>query len=392
MTTIVFWLCLAGMTVLALTFVLLPLLRGRASAEVTRRDANIALYRERIQEIEQAVAAGGFGQEDADALKLELDRRLVTEVDVTPVSALPAAFSARSRHAMALLLLLALPAVAVSVYMVNSDWQLVLASDGPEAVQLLLKRLERHLENEPKDSDAWFLLAKSRADLKQYDAAATAYAQLNVLSPSAETLVAEGEARGMANDGNLQGRPAVLIEQALRLDPNNARGLWYAGLVARQQADDATAVRYWNQLASQQLPDDFRSFLNSQIAQAGGKPAPVPEIFKLLLQISLSPSLNRQVPAETPVFIYARTAGAKGPPLAVIRRQFSELPLAIQLDDSHSMLPDRKLSSVDQWAVTARVALQGTAETQSGDLIAEKLVTRNQLGKPISLVMDRVVP
>jgi cytochrome c-type biogenesis protein CcmH len=391
-TTIVFWLFLTVMTVLALSFFLLPLLRGRADAEVTRRDANIAMYRERIQEVEQAVASGGYAQEDANAIKQELDRRLVSEVDVTPDPVLPASIGVRSRHVMALLLLVALPALAISVYLGNSDWQLALASDGPQAVQLLLERLERHLENEPKDSDAWFLLAKSRADLKQYDAAAKAYAQLNVLSPSAETLVAEAEARGMANDGNLQGRPASLIEQALRTEPNHARGLWYAGLMARQRGDDDKAVRYWNQLAGQPLPDDFRMFLNAQITQAGGKPTPVPEGFRLVLQVSLSPSLARQVPAETPVFIYARAKDAKGPPLAVIRRQFSELPLTIQLDDSLSMLPDRKLSSVDQWAVTARVALQGTAETQSGDLIVEEHVTREQLGKAINLVIDRVVP
>ncbi len=391
MTTTLFWSIVLVMTGLALSFLLVPILRARSHGQVTRRDTNIALYRERVEELEQTLRTGGCSEEEAAALKAELDRRLVSDVETSSDTTLVST-SSRSRYVMAMITLVVLPVMAMGVYLYNSDWRLALAGNGPEAVQILLERLEQHLLQEPKDADAWLMLAQSRAQLQQYEAAAAAYSRLNALQPSAETLVAEAEALGMANAGNLQGRPALLVEQALRLDPDVARGLWYAGLVARQQGSDSKAVEVWNTLARQQLPDDFRTFLNSQIVQAGGKPAVAPVTLRIQVKVSVSPDLAKTVPATTPVFIYARDESGKGAPLAVIRRQYSELPLEVTIDDSTSMLPERRVSSVDRWVLTARVSLQGTAETRSGDLVTEQVINRDQIQKPIQLVIDRVVP
>jgi cytochrome c-type biogenesis protein CcmH len=108
--------------------------------------------------------------------------------------------------------------------------------------------------------------------------------------------------------------------------------------------------------------------------------------------VSIEPKFAGRVSPDMPVFIYAREEGGKGPPLAVVRRRVADLPLTVALDDSQSMLPDRKLSSVDRWIITARVARQGSAETRSGDVIAEVTVRREQLGKPVPLLINRSIP
>ncbi len=391
MNTVLFWCLIAGMTLLALVFVLLPLLRNRSRSEVSRRDTNIALYRERIREIEQAVSSGEISAEDSAAVKADLDARLLADAGPSITSAGVQA-SVRSRRLMGLALFFLMPALALVIYWHNSDWQLALAGNSPEAVSILLQRMERHLEQQPEDIEGWRLLAKSKADLRRFDEATLAYKRLNTLAPNAESLVGEAEVRALSNGGNLQGHPDVLIARALRLEPKYPRALWYAGLASLQRGQNADALRYWNQLAQQELPDDFRQLLVQQIQAAGGKSPMAAEPVRIKVIVRLDPRLADQVDDGMPVFIYARAAGQGGPPLVAVRRQASDLPLTITLDDSQSMLPNRKLSSVDHWTITARIARQGSAESRSGDLLNETTVRRDQLPNPLLLVIDQVQP
>jgi cytochrome c-type biogenesis protein CcmH len=390
MSLLLFWGLLGCMTVTALAFLLVPLWRRRTLPGISRRELNIALYRERLQEIEQAEAAGDSSAEETTAAKAELDARLIGDAGEPAHPHKAPASSFRRPAGLALALLL--PALAIGIYWSNSDWRLALAGDGHEAVALLLQRLERHLEEEPADVQGWQLLAQSQMQLQNFDAAASAYARLNALAASADSLIGEAEARAMLAGGNLQGRSASLIEQALRLEPDSIRAQWYGGMLAWQRGDKTGALEYWNKVARQELPPDFRRMLESQIAQAGGKPPAAPQSLQIPVQVTLDPQLASRVTGEMPVFIYARAGGQGGPPLAVVRRSVAELPLTVVLDDSQSMLPERKLSSVDQWTITARVARQGSAESRSGDLVADTVVTRGQLPGPILLRIDRSVP
>jgi cytochrome c-type biogenesis protein CcmH len=282
--------------------------------------------------------------------------------------------------------------MAVGLYLYNSDWRLALVGNSPEAVPLLLQRLERHLEQEPGDAAGWRLLAQTLVQLRRFDDGARAYARLNALDASAESLVGEAEALALATGGSLQGRPEELIEQALRVDPGFGRAQWYAGMAARQRNDNARALAHWKRLAGQELPQDFRQLLERQILQAGGTPPQAPQRFQIAVQVSLDPKLMAQVSPDMPVFLYARVPGQGGPPLAVMRKRVSELPLSVALDDSLSMLPERKLSSVDYWTITARIARQGSAEGRSGDLFAEATLRREELPAPVKLVINRQLP
>ena len=58
-------------------------------------------------------------------------------------------------------------------------------------------------------------------------------------------------------------------------------------------------------------------------------------------------------------------------PLAIVKRQASELPYRFSLDDSMAMAPNFKLSGFAQVMVEARISKSGQATPQSGDLIGQ---------------------
>ena len=55
----------------------------------------------------------------------------------------------------------------------------------------------------------------------------------------------------MANQQRLDGRPMELIQQALKVDPNNVKALQLAGSAAFQAKDYKKAVEYWERVLKQ---------------------------------------------------------------------------------------------------------------------------------------------
>ena len=77
-------------------------------------------------------------------------------------------------------------------------------------------------------------------------------------------------------------------------------------------------------------------------------------------------------------------------PLAVLRKQVRDLPLAFSLDDSMAMTPGMSLSGFPRVVVGARISKSATAAAQPGDLQGlSQPVASNAQG--ISIVIDTVV-
>jgi cytochrome c-type biogenesis protein CcmH len=56
-------------------------------------------------------------------------------------------------------------------------------------------------------------------------------------------------------------------------------------------------------------------------------------------------------------------------PLAIVRKQVSDLPLSVSLTDSLAMTPTMKLSNFSTVKLLARISKSGNAMKQPGDLI-----------------------
>lgn len=412
------YLAMAALVLIASAWLSQPYWRGAGAALLRRKAANVAVYRTRLAELDNEIAAGLLTPESAAQLKQELAARLVH--DAEGAGDAPAAVPPGRRWAVALALSVGLAGFAALAYWQQGSWrtqqQVAVAATDPAAGQQLavedmVTKLAARLEQSPDDIEGWAMLGRSYFVLGRYGDAASAYGEANRRrpQPDADLLVNEGEALALARERDLQGRPRELFQQALALQADNGKALWYAGLAAAQAQDYGAARDHWLRLSQQELPEELRQALDERLQQlaqlAGGPAAPAAPVaaatskpaatgagLRLQVKVALSPELAAKTPPGATLFVFAKAEQGPPMPLAVQKLPGARLPLEITLDDSMAMMPQLKLSQFDRWIVTARITAGGSVKAEPGDWEGSRPVSRVESAQPVLLTIDRVLP
>ena len=74
-------------------------------------------------------------------------------------------------------------------------------------------------------------------------------------------------------------------------------------------------------------------------------------------------------------------------PVAVEKRNVSELPLTVSLDDGDSPMPTLKLSQLKEVVLIARLSQSGIANKQDADIESKPVRIALPMQKPVALVI-----
>jgi cytochrome c-type biogenesis protein CcmH len=200
--------------------------------------------------------------------------------------------------------------------------------------------------------------------------------------------------------GRLDEQAERCISSALQLDPRHPKALWLLGSVQTQRGDFRAALGTWQKLASI-LPVDSPDarIIAANIAEARGRisgatasaPPAATRAASLSGTVQLDPRWRARVPPGTTLFVFARAADERGPPLAVLRTTVGTWPLSFKLDDANAMLADRKLSDFSRVVVEARISQSGNPIAQPGDLQAVSAVLEPHSNAPVELTINTEV-
>jgi cytochrome c-type biogenesis protein CcmH len=390
-----FWLCGAALAAVVLILIIRPLLKGRDEKRVSRRDANVSIYRDQLRELDADLAAGTLAQADYERARRELETRLLEDAAAAPE---PRSASAPRSRALVAALAIAIPAFSLGLYFfVGNPGALQLEIEhqtNARQLEAMIERLATRLRDSPEDVEGWKLLGRSYSVLGRFREAADAYAKAAVRAPrDAQVLADLADMLAMSREQvNLQGEPEKLVLRALELDPENLKALALAGTAAFERKDFAGAVRYWQRMLPLVAPgsEDARSIQASIAeAQSHGK-TEISQKAALKGTVRLSPGLKAKASPDDTVFIFARAAQGPPMPLAVRRVKVRDLPLEFALDDSMAMAPGMNLSAHALVVVGARVSKTGQATPQPGDLQGlSKPVANDASG--VSVLIDSVV-
>lgn len=122
-----------------------------------------------------------------------------------------------------------------------------------EAIDQLLARLKEH----PDDAQAWVLLGKTYAMLKQPADARSAYDHALQADPkNVAAMVGWAEADSLVRpDHRIVGRALDLLNGAVAIEPDSQRALWLLGIAQFQEERYTDAAATWRKLQPLLDPD-----------------------------------------------------------------------------------------------------------------------------------------
>lgn len=390
-----FWLGIAALTVLAMCFVLLPYFRARRALSqpqdvaVDRQAQNIAIYKERVTELDAELDAGNLSNDDHAGLKLELEKNLLNDVaDLEALNGKPLRLTSQTL-VTAILLAILVPVSAIAIYGEYGRVDDVTAMLNGEAdpfngqtpsMNEAVTELEARLSAEPDKPEGWFLLANSYMNMQRYQDAARSFSRVLEFLPEDAPQFAGvqgqyAQALYLANENQMNGQIRGILDDILANEPYEVTALGLLGIDAYENQRYREALGFWRRAYDNAEPvqqESLRSGIESArqaLIELGETVPELPELksASLRIKVSLKPEIAASVSADSPVFIFARPVGGRVP-LAAVRLTVADLPADVVLDDSMAMQPQMTLSSVAEVEVIARVSSSGELRPQAGDL------------------------
>ena len=393
-----FWLSAGLLCLVAVGFLLIPLLRGRKlQAEEDRTALNVTLYQERLCELDLQHQAGTLDDARLQTARDEAARELLADTEGSG-EAKPAG---RLGRKVPMVMVLSIPLLGILLYTqfgaIDEVQRARTFVGEPRSIEEMTARLEQAVQSNPEAPEGWYFLGRSYMAQERPVEAARAFEQaVKVAGREPELLGQWAQALYFAGGKQWTAQLNALTGEALQADPEEVTSLGLLGIAAYEEQRFQDAIGYWERLVAV-LPegDPSRQAIAGGIARArqeidpqagGAAAAQTPEIGSLQVRVELADSLRDKVQPGDTVFVFARAASGPPMPLAVKRLTVADLPAQVSLSDSDAMMPELKLSAFDQVQLVARISRAGDAK--SGEWIGQGEPLANTTQAVQRLIID----
>lgn len=264
-----FWLAAGLLLLVALAFLLIPVLRGRkAQAEEDRTALNVALYQERLAELQAQHEAGTLTEAQLEAGRAEAARELLADTEGAAADR-----SARLGRALPLLAALLVPALGLGLYAHwGSSDKVQLAREmreQPRTIEEMTARLEKAVQAQPDSAEGWYFLGRTyMAQERPVDAAKAYERAVQIAGRQPELLGQWAQALYFASQKRFTPEVQALTEDALKADPNEVTSLGLLGIAGFEEGRFKDAIGYWERLIAV-LPRTTRPALPCKAGSTG---------------------------------------------------------------------------------------------------------------------------
>ena len=273
------WALLAALALIVVAVLIWPLLRDASQPDDGPRD--VVVLKDQLAEIDRDLNRGVITTTEAEALKLEIQRRLLAAARRPALQIWREGAGVRS--GLTALLAVAVPLFAFAIYMNLGAPTLksnpnVADAGGHENEQdpemgKLVEQLAQRMANEPDNIEGWALLARSYRQVERYADALEAYRHVISLNPDdAEAFANYGEMSVTVANGTVGEDAVAAFTTALQRDRNDPRSRFYLGLAAAQNGDAKSAIAIWRDLTAS-APQDapWQEMVRGQMFQVAAK-------------------------------------------------------------------------------------------------------------------------
>ncbi len=279
----IFWLFCIVLTALGVYLVLRPLIQPQAhvTGDVA---ADLSIYRDQLDEIVRDRDRGLLSEEEAEAARLEISRRIL-QLDEKRRAAKggDAGQTGGFQHSRLAV------ATAVAIVVIAGGGYVWVGSpgmqDNPRAERLradpsyqeadeLVARVEERLKANPNDARGWDVIAPVYLKRRDYKKATVAFER--AISLNGETdrrLTQYAEALLGASGGHVTAGAKEIFERLLKKRPGYLPARFWIGVWHEQNGDTSEAQKlYANLLQDPNMIEPLRGIVNKRLAAVGGKP------------------------------------------------------------------------------------------------------------------------
>ncbi len=247
-----------------------------------RSGSDIAVYRDQIEEVARDRAAGLIGEAEAEAARVEVSRRMIAAADAAQAQVAPVSGTTFRRRAIAVAVLVALPAIAAAFYLTLGSPHLPgqpLASRVAPPLQQntldnLVAQVEAHLEKNPEDGRGWEVVGPVYMRFGRFDDAVKARRNaLRLNGASGDREADLGESLMAAANGVVTGEAKAAFERALKHDAKQPKARFFLGVAAYQDGESASAAAIWREMLNDGPPQFTLDGHGARRARARGRNA-----------------------------------------------------------------------------------------------------------------------
>lgn len=395
-----FWLAAGLLLLVALSFLLIPVLRGRrAQREEDRTALNVALYQERVAELQAQQAEGVLDATQMSAGRDEAARELLADTEGADTGRV-----SRLGKPLPLLAAILVPVLGLGLYMhFGASDKVELTREfaqAPQSMEEMTRRLERAVAAQPDSAEGLYFLGRTyMAQDRPADAAKIFERTVALAGRQPELLGQWAQAQYFADNKKWSDKIQALTDEALKADPKEVTSLGLLGIAAFEGERYQEAIDYWGRLLAQLPPEDnSRSALEGGIARAteklqasGGTVAKAPVVAAkpaalLKVTVDLAANVKAKVQPGDSVFIFARATSGPPAPLAAKRLTVADLPATVELGDADAMMPQLKLSNFPEVQLVARVSRAG--QPTAGEWVGRSEPLASSTTAPQQLTID----
>lgn len=405
----IFWIVVAALLLVGLACVILPVLRApKDMLSTDRQQQNINIARDKKKGLDEQLSDVSLTQAEYDNALVELQTSLALDLEKSE----PSKVNQKGKWVI-WVLALALPMASIGLYFQVGEYQVIenpalatIAQPNNQTSQMdmtldqMVEVVKERLQKNPDDARGWFVLGKTMMEKGSFDKAVTAFQRTLDLTGDQESnvLFSLADALSMQNDGLMMGEPEAIIQQGLKVSPQDPTGLWLAGLAAEQRQDYKASFDYMAKLlplvanSAESISEvkRFIALLQDQDPTLVVLPKESIQNPNVKVSVSLADEFKTQVVSNNVVFIYAKAASGPPMPLAVKRLAVSDLPITVELSDADAMMPSMMLSSFEDIIIGARVSKSGNPVAQPGDLYIETgIIDRNALTGGVTVSISK---
>jgi cytochrome c-type biogenesis protein CcmH len=272
----------ATMTLLVVAWLVYPLLRLKHGSGVSADRLNIDIHRDQLKALETDLARGVISQQDFESTRDELQLRLLDDTESYEAPQAHDGQSFMTPRRTALIIAVMTPILVIGIYLqLGTPAAINPVAPGTvdqQQINQMVDSLAAKLKAKPDDPKGWAMLARSFRILGRLDEAKLAFEKAgDYVHTDADILLDYATTLGSLAGNRLEGQSAQLIEEALKLSPENPNALMLSGVSAYHRADYAGAVKQWEKLLTlidPASPDAQQIQANIEDARTQGKLPP----------------------------------------------------------------------------------------------------------------------